>query len=401
MSVSRRYLATLALAAFAILSVGLLIRRRLLPTDRSPATPPSEASALQQLTQEGQLRRMSQFLAERVSAVAPQVEYRPEAGAAGVRWGGDIVLSTLPGRPLVALRASPADSARPPIIVAAGDSVRRDWVLVVGRRADGQLLSAAGLAGGRLIRRCAGRDVEEYVLGIPLHDHFAGGGLFDVSGRTLGVVVRCAGGVAAIPAREVTRLLADTGSASQRARDAYGLLLAPLDERARSYFAIDSGLLVTEIRRGGPADVAGLRAGDVVVAIDERRVVAAEDIAALDTTAAPAGGHRIARRRANAIATVRLAAPGGESSADAAAANGDLGISFAPAALARGVPVAGIRPGSVAAAAGLRTGDRLLRVGDASVASPVAAQRLLVAPRGGPLFIVFERDSVERGVLVP
>jgi membrane-associated protease RseP (regulator of RpoE activity) len=56
--------------------------------------------------------------------------------------------------------------------------------------------------------------------------------------------------------------------------------------------------------------------------------------------------------------------------------------------------------GSPAAAAGLRAGDRLLRVGTRDITSASVARRLLDQRRTGPTFIVFERDSVVRGVLL-
>jgi membrane-associated protease RseP (regulator of RpoE activity) len=93
---------------------------------------------------------------------------------------------------------------------------------------------------------------------------------------------------------------------------------------------------------------------------------------------------------------VRLVAGDGRG---AAAPGGALGLVLTPPG-ARGVPVVAVRPGSAAAAAGLRPGDRLLRVGDAAAASAAAAERLLAGAATRGAFVVFERDSVERGVLV-
>src|SRR4051794_11730185 len=108
---SRTYLAVLAAIAVLILAVGV-VARRALTRDDAPASiaPPSEAAALQQLSHEGQLQRIAEFLDERVAAVAPFVEYLAEAHAAGVRWRADTVLSSTPDRPLVALRRAGADS---------------------------------------------------------------------------------------------------------------------------------------------------------------------------------------------------------------------------------------------------------------------------------------------------
>lgn len=401
---SRRYLAALALAACLVLAVGLFVRHGLLAADApAAAAPPSEASPLQQLSQGGQLRRTAEYLAERTAMAAPLVEYLPGVGASGVRWAADTVISTRAGHPVVAVPAARADSARPAAIPAA-DSARPAWVVLVGRGADGAVVSTAGLAGGRVRTRCATREVEEYLVGVPLHESLAGAGAFDLDGRLLGVVVRCGDRLAAIPVRQVARLLADAGAPPRRVRDAYGFVARALDGPARASFAPDSGLVVTEVRRGGPAEAAGLRPGDLIVAVDGEPSVADPDLARL-TAGAATDTHTVTRRRGGSAADVRIASAGDAPSAPAAptagSAAGELGIDLTAAAPPRGVAVTAVRPGSPAAAAGLRPGDRLLRVGDAPVTSSAVARRLLAGAAGAPTFIVFERDSVERGVLVP
>jgi hypothetical protein len=92
--VSRRYVATLAVIAALVLSIGLVARHLLEPDDAPVTAPPSQAAQLQQLSQEGQLRRSAAFVAERVTASAEQVEFVPSVGASGVRWRRDSVLTT-------------------------------------------------------------------------------------------------------------------------------------------------------------------------------------------------------------------------------------------------------------------------------------------------------------------
>jgi S1-C subfamily serine protease len=70
-----------------------------------------------------------------------------------------------------------------------------------------------------------------------------------------------------------------------------------------------------------------------------------------------------------------------------------------------GVALSYVAPGSVAQRAGLRAGDRLLRVGNDAVSSAADASRLLgqasQAKDGTPVLVAFERDGVEHGVLLP
>lgn len=392
-------MAVLAVAAVLVLTAGLLVRRALEHEDApSVAAPPSEAAAMQQLSQEGALRRMSELVARRVADVAPLVTYVPDADAAGVRWRDDVIVTTLPRQPVVARPRPSTDSLRAAPRLAA-DSGTAGWVLAVARRGDGRVISTAGLVGGRVPTRCGDREVEELVLGVPLHEALAGAGLFSLDGELLGLVVRCPGRVAALPVDEVARQLVDSVSIAPRVRDAFGLAATLLDAPARAYFGADSGLLVTETVVGGAAAAAGLRPGDVLLAIDGTSLRRPEDLRLLEAHADTSGA-LVTRRRGGATAAVRLVRrPAGP--ADPALA--DVGIALAPATPARGIAVGAVAGGSAADAAGLRAGDRLLRVGDVAVRTPVEVRRLLTAvgsPGAAPRFVVFERDSVERGVLL-
>jgi S1-C subfamily serine protease len=396
---SRKYIASLALAAVLVLSIGIFVRDRLLRAQAAVPAPPSEAAGLQQLSQEGQLRRMSGFLSERVVAAAPLVSYVAEGQAAGIRWGkGDSLVTTLPTRLVVAVRAPAMDTILPSF-GASTDSAQRDWVLVVGRTSDGEVISSAGVLGGRSTTQCADRQVTEFVISIPVHERFAGAGLFDLGGRTLGMIVRCDGRNVAIPVREVARLLADTASVSSRIWDAYGVDVVGLDDRTRTYFGSDSGVLVSAIQRGSPAEAATLRPGDLLLAVDEQPVAIPSDLAPL--LAETPTGHAVSRRRGRAVTDIQLSLPDAGAGASADTLDSlDSGIDVSMSVRPEGVPIGVVRAGSPAATAGLRAGDRLLRVGSRDVGTAAAARRMLAGLRDGPTFIVFERDSVQRGVLL-
>jgi S1-C subfamily serine protease len=391
---NRTYVAALALAAAIVLVIGTLLRPRLRPPGAAVPAPPSEAAALQQLSQAAQLRHMSEFLSERIGAVAPFVLYVDTLDAAAVRWRGDgTVVSTTPAYPIVALRTPSSDSLPSPELGDA-DSTRHDWMLIVTRRRGGGILSATILSGGRLVVQCGRHTLKEYNVSPELRAEFAGGGLFGLDGRLLGIVARCGGRQAALPTSEVRRLLADTAS-GDRLRDVFGLGLSALDERARDYFHSDSGLLVVSIRRASAADVGNVRPGDVILAVGGVSVARGAS-AELVRRVASADSLTILRQRGRAVASISLTA----GVARAAQRGANLGIEMISAP-ARGVAILAVRAGSAAAAAGLRAGDRLIRIGNTSVKSSEAAQRLLTTVIGQPTFIVFERDSVEHGVFVP
>jgi len=213
-SVDRRYVATLAGIAVVLLVVGLFTRRWLEPTETpSTVAPPSQATAMQQLSMEGQLRRTATFLAERVAVVTPYVAYVPASGSSGVRWTRDTVLTSDSASVVRAVVASTSDSTLR-LATVGPDSVRRDWLLIVARDSADHVLSTTSLAGGRSSVSCGGRSVETYVLGAPLDERFAGGGIFNVSGELLGMAAWCGGRVRAVPALELRRLLATPDTAA-------------------------------------------------------------------------------------------------------------------------------------------------------------------------------------------
>jgi|SRR5687768_5032610 len=157
---TQRRLASLAVVACLVLLLGLYVRSRLERTEPAAvAAPPSEATPLQQLSQEGLLRRGSTFIGERTAEVARYVLFSPQTGASAVRWRADTVLSVDSARVLRVLRAAPVDSAPRPERMMS-DSIRNAWVLVVARTQTGAPLSLAGTLGGRARARCAAGEID-------------------------------------------------------------------------------------------------------------------------------------------------------------------------------------------------------------------------------------------------
>ena len=69
-------------------------------------------------------------------------------------------------------------------------------------------------------------------------------------------------------------------AAPTRQVDALGLDIEPLEERAREALGIDrGGVRVREVREGGPADQAGIVAGDVVLMVDNKSIDSSADLA--------------------------------------------------------------------------------------------------------------------------
>lgn len=393
-AVSRRYVATLAGIAVLLLGVGLLARHWLQPSDAGHAAPPSQATAFQQLSMGGQLRRTAAFVNERVTASAASVSYVASAGAAGVRWTRDSVLTTDREHVVRMVAARASDSAQRAATLAP-DTVRRDWLLVVARDSSSRVYSTAILSGGRAATSCDGRGVETYVLGSPLDERFAGAGVFNVDGELLGMVAWCGARVRAVPTRELRRLLAEPRTATVL-ESPLGFAVAGADSVARRFVGSDSVALVTAVRRGSVADVIGLRVGDRVVAVNGRPLSSAGAAALL--ARASLDSVSVLRVRGGTLARQSLTTRGALSTADR------FGIVLATTTNPAGVSIASVSARSAGANAALQAGDRLLRVGDAPVSTATEAVRLLAqaadsaAERG--TLVVVERDGVERGMVL-
>jgi serine protease Do len=152
-------------------------------------------------------------------------------------------------------------------------------------------------ATGRAFRAGGGRRVHEAIEHTaPLPRGAAGGPLVDLSGRLVGInVLRSPGGlILAAPAGPALRARLDdlvTGRAAPPPR--LGVALAPAHVARRLRRAVGlpdrEGLLVRGVEDGGPAAAAGVREGDLLVALDDRPVARVDDVfAALDARAGEA-----------------------------------------------------------------------------------------------------------------
>ncbi|HHU51391.1 MAG TPA: PDZ domain-containing protein [Firmicutes bacterium] len=122
----------------------------------------------------------------------------------------------------------------------------------------------------------------------------SGGPLLDSQGKIIGIntaIIQEAQGIGfAIPinkAAEISSLLIKEGRVR---RGGIGIRYIPYDQSskklAETRFGIrlptDEGFLVTSVQRGGPADKAGLRAGDVIIAINGQSIKDGVDFQGLD-----------------------------------------------------------------------------------------------------------------------
>ena len=138
------------------------------------------------------------------------------------------------------------------------------------------------------------------------------------------------------------------------------------------------GALVSDVKRGGPAEAAGVKAGDVIRTIDGSTVHDSADLTQMVATLAPGSKVKlgIVRDGSEKTLTATLGTfpegKGGEASGGASE-KGKLGLSLSPLDEqtagqldmprgSTGLVVQGVEPGSPAELAGLRRGDVIVSV---------------------------------------
>ncbi|MEO8452844.1 MAG: hypothetical protein ABI647_23855 [Gemmatimonadota bacterium] len=392
---NKRYLATLAAVAVLILTVGVLIR----PSDRVDPEQIVGATPLDEISREGAARDLAVYFAEQAVTVGERVVYLAEHGTSGFRWqNDDMVVTTLDDSPVAIVAAPVTDgSSRRPEPSAPGrthpatTAQAHGWALVVGRRPDNSLIWSAGLWGGTTTIECGGSRIPALVASIPLNDEFAGAAVFDLDGRALAVVARCGERMAAIPLEAVADVIAASQTPEGRLLSRAGVRVAPLDARTRLYFESDTGLLVVETRSDLGLSQLLLRPGDLILSVDRRAVKEAADLHPLIDPADTVSAHAIQVRRNGRVVTVIVRA----------AVSGIASPSFEIHGSSGEVAVVQVGPGSGWKAAGLRSGDVLLRVGRVERPDAQTARRIFSRAGTSPIFVVYQRGRTVRGVLLP
>ncbi|NKQ55132.1 PDZ domain-containing protein [Amycolatopsis sp. K13G38] len=132
--------------------------------------------------------------------------------------------------------------------------------------------------------RNAGRVIENVIqTDAALNPGNSGGALADSNGRVVGVNTAVAGiGLGmAVPINSTTRRIIDTLLVEGKVRRAYLGVVgtpAPLPDEVAEHTGQRAGLRVMEVVPGGPAQRAGLHAGDLVLTVGRARVADAQDI---------------------------------------------------------------------------------------------------------------------------
>jgi serine protease Do len=305
-----------------------------------------------------------------------------------------------------------------------------DWVVAVGNPFGLGGTATAGIVSALGRQNVSGSSYVDYMqIDAPINHGNSGGPTFDVEGHVVGVntaIFSPSGGsvgigfdIPADVAASVTRQLIEHGGVTRGYIGATVQNLTP--DLAKSLgLGGGKGAIIDQLTAGGPAEQAGLRAGDVVTAVNGAPVASAAELTRQVGLARPGSDLTLAVMRDGAQRTVTIRsgvrpaeaslaengvpAPGGEDGG--ALQPGALGLSVAPDPNG-GVVVRGVAAGSDAAEKGLQAGDVILRAGahrlasasdlSAAVAEARRAGRssvpLLVARGGQRIFVPVQVGS--------
>lgn len=404
------YPTVLALAAAAILGIGLLLKPER-PDKAKPTISETETARLEKYSQRKSLAGIAKYFSGLADEVSPQVVRIRGANASGLVWkekgrivtaglpdgvpdgalavassGGQAipapVASGSPDVPVAALSAT-VDGAEPVSLARTADVRSGEWVLEVARRSDGTVAFAPAILSGTAAATCGEFSFREVQLSAPIPSGMAGGGVFDMDGKLLGAIVRCGDRGAAMSVDGVDAALhAGEGRVAAVLRR-YGLRVAPVIPDTPWIFA-KKGALVSEVRRGRPADVSGIEPGDVIVACDGSPVDSPENLYGPLTDASTAE-HDVQLRRGPRLVRLKLNA-----------------MEAPPGVVVerpeRGFVMETVPRGTRSWRAGVRAGDRIVSINGRPPVTPAAIERAL-ADSAAPCYIVIDRGARSLGLV--
>ncbi len=314
----------------------------------------------------------------------------------------DLAMLKIDARGLPQAEFASSEAARVgQFVIAIGSPFGLDYTVTTG------VLSAKGRGG------IGANEIEDYLqTDASINPGNSGGPLIDLQGRVLGIntmiIGRGSGIGFAIPA-EIAQRVANQLIASGAVKRAWlGVSFQEITPELAAHFGgnFDGGALVNAVVPGGPAEKAGLQAGDVITSIDKQRIREGHDL--LRTVLRHGVGERLSlevrrgekTKQVSLVTGERPSEDGAQSRQQSVQDSGMLGLALeelTPRLRERFryegdglVFIRGVQPGSDADRAGLRPGDIILQADRRAVR---AIADIRVALQDGKALLYIERDS--------
>jgi serine protease Do len=276
-----------------------------------------------------------------------------------------------------------------------------DWVLAVGNPFGLSSTVTAGIVSAR------GRDIgagpyDDFLqIDAPVNKGNSGGPTFDIDGHVVGVntaIFSPSGGnvgiAFAIPASTVDSVVNQLRDKGTVTRGYIGVQIQPITKDIADSMGLKNtdGALVAEPSPNSPATKAGIKSGDVIVAVNGERIANARELSRRIAQMAPGNTARLTILQGGSERTVNvtlgeLPAQAGlrrdsEERGGPAREEMTLGLQLAPASSVagsgnEGVVVTRVLPGSPAGERGFKTGDVILEVAGKAVSNPADVRKAL------------------------
>ncbi len=305
-----------------------------------------------------------------------------------------------------------------------------DWVLAVGNPFGLGGTVTAGIVSAR------GRDI-----GANVYDDFiqidaavnrgnSGGPTFNLAGEVIGVntaIVSPSGGnvgiAFAIPADNVNRIVTSLKESGSVTRGFIGVNIQPVTKEIAESLGLktEGGALVADVSPDAPAAKAGIKSGDVVLAVEGERLKDARDLSRRIAAKQPNTPVKLTILRDGKEQTVSVTlgrlpdqqrasvAPQKKEERTSSTNDTRLGLSLSPAksvagAGNEGVVVTNVDPNGPGAERGFRSGDVIVEAGGKPVSSPTEVRDAFDTARKDSKNVVLlrvKRENNTRFVTLP
>ena len=280
-----------------------------------------------------------------------------------------------------------------------------DWVLAVGNPFGLSSTVTAGIVSAR------GRDIgagpyDDFLqIDAPVNKGNSGGPTFDIDGHVVGVntaIFSPSGGSVgiafAIPAATVDSVVTQLRDKGSVTRGWIGVQIQPVTKDIADSMGLKNtnGALVAEPQPGSPAVKAGVKAGDVITAVNGEKIANARELARRIGSMAPGNSVKLTLLQGGSEKTVNVTLGELPAQVEARGRGGEdrgslqegsaLGLQLAPAGSvagsgSEGVVVTGVSPDGPAAERGFKTGDVILEVAGKAVSNPADVRKALEEAR--------------------
>lgn len=277
----------------------------------------------------------------------------------------------------------------PAVKLAAADKLKvGEWVVAIGSPFGLDYSASAGIVSaiGRSIPTERGEDYVPFIQSdVAINPGNSGGPLFNLQGEVVGInsqiYTRSGGSIGlsfAIPTSVALEVVNQLKSKGRVDRGWLGVYIQDVDRDLAKSLGLGKprGALIAQVEKGGPADKAGIKAGDVVIEFNGQPMVDASDLphsVGLFSPGAKATVVLIRKERKRTV-TVEVGKRPGEDSPPTFAddASGDrLGLEVDPVEdslrqswnITGGVTISQVYPETPAELAGLQPGDVIVQLG--------------------------------------